>query len=105
MGQLHHLHHHHQKQSLTTTLRLLLPRLKQNQSIFVNTPALIIPPLIPTIHDTVAFILPVDWLAELFVFNGTVYFETVEEQTAYCQCLALNLKPRTSIEENDFENG
>jgi hypothetical protein len=47
----------------------------------------------------------VDWLAQLFVFNGTIYFETVEEQTAFCQCLALCLKPRTAIEENAFENG
>ena len=31
------------------------------------------------------------------------YFESVEEQTAYCQCLALCLKPRTTIEENAFE--
>jgi hypothetical protein len=106
MGQLHHLYHQKQfNRSSTTTLRLLLPRLNKNQSIFVNTLALTIPPLIPTIHDAVAFVLPVKWLVELFIFNGTVYFETVEEQIAYCQCLALCPKPRTTIEENAFENG
>jgi hypothetical protein len=106
MGQLQHLYHEEQfNGSSTTTLRLLLPRVKQNQSIFVNTPALIIPPFIPTIYDGVTFVLPVDWLVELFVFNSTVYFETVEEQTAYCQYLALCPKPRTTIEENAFENG
>ena len=103
MGHLQYLHHQKQfSEPSITTLRLLLPRLKQNQSIFISTPALTIPPFIP---DTITFILPVDWLAELFIFNGTVYFETVEEQIAYCQCLALCPKPRTMIEENAFENG
>ncbi|CAF4113732.1 unnamed protein product [Rotaria sp. Silwood2] len=100
MGQLHHRCHQEESNGpLITTLRLLLPRLKRNQSIFVDTPALTIP------HDPNAFVLPVDWLVQLFVFNGTIYFETIEEQTAYCQCLALCLKPRTMIEENAFENG
>ena len=93
MGQLQHL-----DQSSTTTLRLLLPRLKRNQSIFVNTSTLTIPPSIP-------FILPVDWLVQLFIFNGTLYFETVEEQSAYCNCLALCPRLRTMDEENAFENG
>jgi hypothetical protein len=106
MGQLQHLYHQEQFNGASiTTLRLLLPRLKRNQSIFVNTPALTIPPFIPTIPDAIPFLLPVDWLVELYVFNGTLYFETVEEQTAYCQCLALCPKPRTKMEENAFENG
>ncbi|CAF4676762.1 unnamed protein product [Rotaria sp. Silwood1] len=100
MGQLHHLYHQEELHVPSiTTLRLLLPRLKRNQSIFAHTPALTIP------HDAIDFVLPVDWLAQLFVFNGTIYFETVEEETAYCQCLALCLKPRTTIEEDAFENG
>jgi hypothetical protein len=106
MGQLHHLCHQEQfNRPAITTLRLLLPRLKRNQSIFVNTPALTMPPFTTSTHDIMAFVLPVDWLAQLFVFNGTIYFQTVEEQTAFCQCLALCLKPRTAIEENAFENG
>jgi hypothetical protein len=64
-----------------------------------------IPPFIPTTHDAIAFVLSVDRLVELFIFNGTVYFETVEKQRVYCQCLALCPKPRTTIQENAFENG
>ena len=86
-----------QRSSSTTTLRLFLPRLKRNQSIFVNTSTLISIPQ--------PFILPIEWLVQLFVFNGTIYFDNVEEQTAYCQYLALCLKPRTVVEENAFENG
>ena len=78
-----------------TTLRLFLPRVKPNQSIMINTP----------LHGPLAFLLPVEWLAELFVFNGTLYFESEEEQSAYCQCLALCPKPWTTQEEDAFENG
>ena len=82
----------------TTTLRLLLPRLKRNQSIFVNTSALIIPRCIP-------FVLPVDWLVQLFIFNGTLFFQTIEEQLSFCQCLSLCPRPRTVNEETAFEDG
>ncbi|CAF4793705.1 unnamed protein product, partial [Rotaria sp. Silwood2] len=89
----------------TTTLRLLLPRIKRVQSIFVNTPTLIIPPLIRHSIDIVPFFISLQWLVQLFIFNGTLYFETVDEQTAYCQCLSLCPKPRTKEEEEAFKNG
>ncbi|CAF1580540.1 unnamed protein product [Adineta ricciae] len=89
----------------TTTLRLLLPRLKRNQSIFVNTSTITIPPSVPATTGNHTFMLPIDWLVELFVFNGTIYFETNEEQMAYCQYLGLCPKPRTVVEEDAFENG
>ncbi|CAF4113865.1 unnamed protein product [Adineta steineri] len=82
----------------TTTLRLLLPRLQRDQSIFIDIPRLTIPP-------NVSFSIPIQWLAQLFVFNGTLYFDTVEEQTAYCQCLGLCPKPRTKLEDDAFDNG
>ncbi|UJR11109.1 hypothetical protein I4U23_015291 [Adineta vaga] len=88
-----------------TTLRLFLPRIKRNQSIFVNIPTMTIPPSIPMTYDLIFFKLPIDWLVELFVFNGTIYFQTIEEQTAYCQYLSLCPKPRTANEEDAFENG
>ncbi|CAF1024726.1 unnamed protein product [Adineta steineri] len=91
--------------SSMTTLRLLLPRLKKNQSIFVNSPTLTIPSLLKPTHDILGFSLPINWLIELFIFNGTIYFENIEEQTAYCQCLALCPKPWTTTEEDLFENG
>ena len=95
MGQLNYLFHREDvsEPPMTISLRLLLPRVKPNQSILVNTP----------IHGAMTFILSVEWLAELFVFNGTLYFETEEEQTAYCHCLALCPKPRTLAEEEAFE--
>jgi hypothetical protein len=40
----------------------------------------------------------------LFIFNGTIYFGNVDEQTAFCQCLSLCPKPRTQ-EEEAFEKG
>ncbi|CAF4021344.1 unnamed protein product [Adineta steineri] len=88
-----------------TTLRLLLPRLKKNQSTFVNSPALTIPPLLTPTHDILGFSLPINWLIELFIFNGTIYFENIEEQTVYCHCLALCPKSWTTTEEDLFENG
>ncbi|CAF1284760.1 unnamed protein product [Didymodactylos carnosus] len=104
MGRLHALYH--QKQSnkpWITTLRLLLPRTKRDQSILVNTAALTIPPSIMSKNDTALFTIPVEWLVELYIFNGTLYFETVDEQTAYCQCLGVCPKPRTTIEKDAFE--
>jgi hypothetical protein len=83
--------------SSITTLRLLLPRIKLIQSICVNTPTLTIPPLTET------YLIPIESLVQLFIFNGTLYFENVNEQTAYCQCLALCPKPRTNTEEKAFE--
>ncbi|CAF3605825.1 unnamed protein product [Rotaria socialis] len=59
-----------------TTARLILPRIRRGQSIL---------------------------LAQLFVFSGTLYFENVEEQRAYCQLLSLCPKPRTEEEEEAFE--
>ncbi|CAF1598266.1 unnamed protein product [Adineta ricciae] len=91
-------------ESPITTLRLLLPRTKRIQSIFVNTPTLTVPPLIRFANDNNAnFLLPNDWLVQLFIFNGTLYFETVEEQTAFCQCLSLCPNPRTEAEKDAFE--
>ncbi|CAM4987434.1 unnamed protein product, partial [Rotaria socialis] len=49
--------------------------------------------------------IPLEWLVQLFIFNGTLYFETVDEQTEYCQCLSLCPKPRTKQEEEAFEKG
>jgi hypothetical protein len=104
MGRLHALYH--QKESdepWITTLRLLLPRTKRDQSILVNTPALTIPPSIVPKNEIALFSIPVEWLVELYVFNGTLYFETIHEQIAYCQCLGVCPKPRTKIEEYAFE--
>ncbi|CAF4781182.1 unnamed protein product, partial [Rotaria sp. Silwood2] len=91
-------------QSFTTTLRLLLPRIKHDQSILVNTPTLTIPPSIVS-HGISPFIIPNEWLVKLLIFNGTLYFETVDEQEAYCQCLGVCPKPRTKIENDAFESG
>ncbi|CAF1113406.1 unnamed protein product [Adineta ricciae] len=49
--------------------------------------------------------IPTQWLASLFVFNGTHYFGSNEEQQAYCQCLGLCLMPRTKAEDEAFEKG
>ncbi|CAF3462404.1 unnamed protein product [Rotaria socialis] len=89
----------------TTTLRLLLPRIKRDQSIFVNTPTLTIPSLLKHPNGVIPFVIPLEWLVQLFIFNGTLYFETVDEQTQYCRCLSLCPKPRTKQEEEAFEKG
>ncbi|CAM4824603.1 unnamed protein product [Rotaria magnacalcarata] len=86
----------------STTLRLLLPRTKRNQSILVNTPTLTIPSSITT-TDISNFYIPIRWLAELFVFNGSLYFKNVCEQTAYCKYLGVCPTPRTAIEEDAFD--
>ena len=100
MGQLHVLYRNQlSNEPLLTTLRLLLPRTKRDQSIFINTEALTMPP------STAMFSIPVRWLAELFVFNGTLYFGNSDEQTGYCQCLGVCPKLRTATEEETFENG
>ncbi|CAF4266090.1 unnamed protein product [Rotaria magnacalcarata] len=90
---------------MTTTLRLLLPRATRDQSIIVNTTTSTIPPSISSNRRVVPFSIPTEWLVELFVFNGTLYFETTEEQTAYCHLLGVCLKPRSAIEEDAFQKG
>ena len=91
--------------SSITTLRMLLPRIKRIQSIFVNTPTLTVPLSIAPWTKTATDFIPIEWLVQLFIFNGTLYFETLDEQTAYCQCLSLCPKPRTKREEKAFEDG
>ena len=88
-----------------TTLRLLLPRVKPSQSIFVNTPTLTIPSLVKFSNSAVAFKIPLRWIVQLSIFNGTLYFKTSKEQTAYCHCLGLCPKPRTKTEKKFFEEG
>jgi hypothetical protein len=88
-----------------TTLRLLLPRMKPSQSIFVNTPTLTIPPLVEFPNSAVVFTVPLNWIVQLSIFNGTLYFKTIKEQTAYCHCLGLCPKPRTKTEKKFFEEG
>ncbi|CAF1466508.1 unnamed protein product [Adineta ricciae] len=101
MDRLHALHR--QKRSrefFTTTLRLILPRIKREQSIIANIPTLTVPP-----SNILNFSIPFEWLAILFIFNGTLYFKSENEQDAYCRCLGICPKPRTEIEETAFENG
>ncbi|CAF4929892.1 unnamed protein product [Rotaria sp. Silwood1] len=106
LGRLRLLYYQQQSNNLSIiTLHLLLPRIKRVQSIFVNTSSLTIPPLIRHLNDAVSFFLPLEWLVQLFIFNGTIYFETVDEQIAYCQCLSLCPKSRTVEEEEAFKNG
>ncbi|CAF3941269.1 unnamed protein product [Rotaria sp. Silwood1] len=106
MGQLQFLSYKHHFQKLsTTTLRSLLPRTKRDQSILMNTPTLTIPPSIVRTCGAATFSIPVEWQVELFIFNGSLYFETANEQKAYCQCLGLCPKPRSIIEERAFERG
>ncbi|CAF2569715.1 unnamed protein product [Rotaria sp. Silwood2] len=106
MGQLQSDYHKQSSNDLfTTTLRLLLPRTKRDQSIIVTTPTLTIPPSISVNRGAVAFPIPIEWLVELFVFNGTLYFESIQQQTAYCHCLGICPKPRTTFEEEAFEKG
>ncbi|CAF2137156.1 unnamed protein product [Rotaria magnacalcarata] len=106
MGQLYFLY---RKQSfteqLTTTLRVLLPRMKRDQSILVNTTTLTVPPTMFSNRGNFSFPIPVEWLVELYIFNGTIYLESSQEQTAYCQCLGVCPKPRSEIEEDAFEKG
>ncbi|CAM4883176.1 unnamed protein product [Rotaria socialis] len=106
MGQLYFLY---RKQSfieqLTTTLRVLLPRMKRDQSILANTTTLTVPPTMFSNRGNFSFPIPVEWLVELFVFNGTIYLESSQEQTAYCQRLGVCPKPRSEIEEDAFEKG
>ena len=84
-------------QRSATTLRLLLPRMKRHRSILVNTPTLSIP--------SSTFSIPNDYLAQLFLFNGIMYFNDVEEQRAYCHFLSVCPKPRTMDEQEAFEKG
>jgi hypothetical protein len=94
----------HSNKPPITTLRLSLARIRRLQSILVNTPTLTIPPTITSYNGTATFfIVPLEWLVELFIFNGTLYFENNHEQNAYCKCLGVCPKPRTAIEEQAFE--
>jgi len=105
MGALENLYHKKQSSTTMTTLRLLLPRIKRDQTIFINNPTLTMPPTIVDDHGAIPYFIPMEILANLFIFNGTIYFESTQEQTAYCQCLGLCPKPRTAMEEIAFEKG
>ena len=87
-----------------TTLRLVLPRIKRIQSIFVNTLPLTIPPTINVSNENDIYLIPMDRLVQLFLFNGTIYFDNIEEQTMFCQCLSLCPKIRNEIEEKAFQS-
>ncbi|UJR11152.1 hypothetical protein I4U23_015333 [Adineta vaga] len=89
----------------TTTLRLLLPRIKREQGIFVDTPTLMIPRSVERSDESNVYCIPIAWLAQLFVFNGTLYFKSTNEQIAYCQYLSLCPRPRTVEEEEAFQQG
>lgn len=58
-----------------------------------RTSILTIPPLIGLPNNASIFSISFEWVAELFIFNGTLYFGTIHEQTAYCQFLGLCPKP------------
>ncbi|UJR20208.1 hypothetical protein I4U23_023339 [Adineta vaga] len=88
-----------------TTLRLLLPRVKRIQSILVNTATLTVPPTIQLPKDSIFLTKSLELLVQFFIFNGTLFFETDDEQTTYCECLSLCPKPRTNNEEEAFQNG
>ena len=106
IGRLKDLYHTEQFGRLPiTTVRLILPRIKQNQSIFVNNPRLTIPSSIKFHNLGINCQISLQILPPLFVFNGTLYFSTVEEQNAYCQLLSLCPIPRTQEEEAAFEKG
>lgn len=90
--------HQLREPSLTTTLRLLLPRIRRNQSIVINDLALKIPPSITS------FLVPIESLAAMFVFNGTLYFDNDLEQTDFCHFLGACPKPRTQSEEKAFHD-
>ena len=92
------------KNSSITTIRLLLPRIKRIQSVLIDTPTLTVPPLIRFSNNISSF-PTIEELVQLFIFNGTLYFQNTDEQTAYCQCLGLCPKPRTAKEEKAFEDG
>ena len=99
LGQLQHFNHNPKSiQFPTTTLRPFLPRLQRDQSIFIDIPHLSMP---PDFH----YSIPIEYLVQLFVFNGTLYLKTNEEQTAYCQCLGLCPKERTKLEDDAFDMG
>ncbi|CAF3205351.1 unnamed protein product [Rotaria sp. Silwood2] len=106
MGRLNSLYREGQLDNASnTTLRLLLPRVKRNQSILINTPTLSVPPLIGCPMRIITSITSLDFLAQLFIFNGSLYFESIDEQTIYCQLLSLCPNPRTQHEEKAFERG
>ena len=106
IGRLSSLHQQRlSKKRPITTLRILLPRTRRIQSIFVNTPTLTVPSSIGLPNSIATFTVSLEQLAQLFIFNGTIYFETIEEQAAFCQCLGLCPKPRTSKQEEAFQNG
>jgi hypothetical protein len=67
--------------------------------------SLTIPPSIFPDRGVISFSIPIEWLVELFVFNGTLYFESSEEQMAYCRNIGVCPKPRTKSEEAAFEKG
>ncbi|CAF1658008.1 unnamed protein product [Adineta ricciae] len=87
-----------------TTLRLFLPRIKRIQSIFVNKLTLTIPPSINVSDESEIYLIPLDRLVQLLLFNGTLYFDNIEEQTMFCQCLSLCPKVRNEIEEKAFQS-
>ncbi|CAF4672381.1 unnamed protein product [Rotaria sp. Silwood1] len=106
MDHLQYLYHKSPSDKLMqTTLRLLLPRTRRDQSILFNTRTLTIPPLISFGPEILDYSIPIELLVALFAFNGTIYFENKREQDAYCKFLGLCLKPRNEIETNAFDNG
>ncbi|KAL9653598.1 hypothetical protein ABK040_000515 [Willaertia magna] len=81
-------------------LHMFSPRLRPNQRMFYDEACV----TIPSVSNNTPHILD-NLFAELTLFSGSLYFNSIEEQQEYCNLLGICPKPRTKQEELIFENG
>jgi hypothetical protein len=69
-------------------LTMLMPRVKFEQRI-----------LLPKTE------IPSDFMSQLFIFSGSMYFKTIEEQRCYVDLIGYSLSPRSDEEQNYYDSG
>ncbi len=44
-------------------------------------------------------------MSQLFIFAGSMYFKSLEEQQSYASFISYSLSPRTDEEQDYYDNG
>ncbi|KAL9651875.1 hypothetical protein ABK040_000221 [Willaertia magna] len=84
-------------------LHMFSPRLRPNQRMFYNEACFTIPSMFN--NSTAHYHIINYCFAELMLYSGSLYFNSMEEQQTYCDLLGICPKPRSEKEELLFESG
>lgn len=82
-----------------STLHMFSAKLSESQSKLINDGALQMP------ASATDATIPLNTIAQLSMFAGSMYFDSREEESAYCSFMGIIPKPRTAEQDQAFELG